>query len=120
MREHLDIGIAGEQCACTHLEEQGYIILEKNWRYGRDEVDIIASMDETIVFVEVKTRTSTYAGEPYMAVGAKKQRFMVRAADAFMKLLPTEQECRFDVIGIVMSQKNKSLEHVQDAFYPRI
>jgi putative endonuclease len=111
--------MAGEQYACTHLVEQGYEILEKNWRHGKDEVDIIATKDGLIIFVEVKTRSNDYAGEPHMAVGPKKQRFLIRAADAYMKSLDEEKEARFDVAGIIMNSKKTELTYVEDAFYAR-
>ena len=120
MSNHLDIGLAGEQYACTHLVREGYTILEKNWRYQRAEVDIICTKDSNLVFVEVKTRTSDHLGEPSAAVTRSKQKHIVRAADAYVKQYDGDPDIRFDIIGIIMNSKQKHLEHIEDAFYPTL
>ncbi len=120
MSNHLDIGLAGEQYACTHLLKEGYTIIEKNWRYKRAEVDIICTRNQHLIFVEVKTRTSEYMGEPSAAVTRAKQKHIVRAADAYVKEYEGDPEVRFDIIGIIMNSKEKTLEHIEDAFYPTL
>jgi len=120
LSNHLDIGLAGEQYACTHLLKDGYTIIEKNWRYKRAEIDIICTKGQHLIFVEVKTRTSGYMGEPSAAVTRAKQKHIVRAADAYVKEYEGDPEVRFDIIGIIMNNKEKTLEHIEDAFYPTL
>lgn len=118
MLEHEDIGIAGELYACTHLRSQGYIILEKNWRYKRYEIDIIAEKQGIVCFVEVKTRENRYAGDPALAVKRGKQKHIITAADAYVKEFNISAVLRFDIIAIIMNSKETYLEHIEDAFYP--
>lgn len=120
MSGHLEIGLAGEQYACTYLQKQGYTILEKNWRYQRAELDIICKKDRHLVFVEVKTRTSDYLGDPIEAVTRAKQKQLVKAADAYVKEYDGDPEIRFDIIGIIMNSKETRMEHLEDAFYPTL
>lgn len=120
LSHHLDIGLAGELYACTHLTQQGYTIIEKNWRYRRAEVDIICAKDNLLVFIEVKTRTSNYMGEPTAAVTRSKQKHIVRAADAYVKAYEGDPDIRFDIVGIIMNSNERSLEHIEDAFYPTL
>ena len=117
-----DLGDAGEDFAVTYLQSQGYNIINRNFRYSRfAEVDIIAEIDGTIIFVEVKTRHSNKYGRPSEAVSINKQRKIIEAA---MKFLQDnnyfDNSCRFDVIE-VFANKNKdfngwSLNHIKDAF----
>ncbi len=69
---HIRTGQRGEQAAVMYLYQQGYTILHKNYRYKRAEIDIIALKEMVMVFVEVKTRTSSIFGYPELAVGPKK------------------------------------------------
>ena len=82
MAEHNDTGMQGEALARRHLEEQGFAIMETNWRRGKYEVDIIAYKEGLIVFAEVKTRNSTDYGNPEEFVDRKKQKAYIRLADA--------------------------------------
>jgi putative endonuclease len=120
LSNHLDIGLAGEQYACTHLVREGYTILENNWRYKRAEVDVICTKGECLIFVEVKTRTSDFMGDPSAAVTRAKQKHIVRAADAYVKEYDGDPIVRFDIIGIIMNSKEQTLEHIEDAFYPTL
>lgn len=112
--------MAGEQYACTYLQKEGYTILEKNWRFRKAELDIICRKGGVLVIVEVKTRTSSHLGEPSDAVTRSKQKHIVRAADAYMKDYEDEVEVRFDIIGIILNQNQRHLDHIEDAFYPTL
>lgn len=118
MATHNDLGKNGENIAANYLLKSGYEILARNWRYNRDEIDIIAKSGEWLVIVEVKTRTSAWFGEPEMAVTPLKQRSMVRAAEGYIKELDYTGETRFDVIGILFDKEKVSLNHIRDAFLP--
>ncbi|NNC84371.1 MAG: YraN family protein [Flavobacteriales bacterium] len=116
----MHIGIQGELLASTFLEREGYTILEKNWRYQRAEVDIICRKEGVLVFVEVKSRTSDYLGDPIEAVGRNKQKHIIRAADAYVKQDVEFDEIRFDIVGVIINRKGQRVEHIQDAFYPTL
>lgn len=120
MAEHNDLGKKGEEIALKHLKKNQYAILECNWRYGKDEIDIIAKQNNELVIVEVKTRSSNYLVEPEFAVTKKKQRFLIRAANAYIDKKDEEIECRFDIISIIVYSNKTQLEHIEDAFYPTL
>ena len=114
-----DIGNKGEEIAKAFLEKKGYEILATNWRYSRAEIDIIAKDGDNLVFVEVKTRSSSYFGPPAAFVTPKKETFMSHAASAYMEEIDYEDEIRFDVIGILLLKgKAPQIEHYEDAFFP--
>ena len=85
--------------AAELLEKKGYKILHRNWRMGHLEMDIIAANKKDIVFAEVKTRTSTFCGQPEEAVDILKRKRMVAAANAYIKYYKEERNLRFDIIG---------------------
>lgn len=118
MAEHNDIGELGEGLARDYLKKKGYQILETNWQYRKDEIDIIAEDDEFLVIVEVKTRTTNYWGEPEVFVNRQKQRFMVRAANAYIEQTDNDKEVRFDIIAVLISRGKHKIHHIDDAFYP--
>lgn len=120
MAEHNLLGNQGEEIAAEFLTNAGYTLLERNWRYGKDEIDIICRKGPFIVFVEVKTRSTDYFGRPEEAVDKKKQRFMIRAADAFVNERNLSLEVRYDIISIIMNQQGSTVKQIEDAFYPTL
>ncbi len=114
-----ETGQAGENLAQTYLLKQGYRILETNWRFGHLEVDIIALDNQTIVFVEVKTRGSSAFGQPSLAVNLQKQRNIIRAANSYVTRYNYPYEVRFDIISIVKNNEGNTLEHLKDAYTPK-
>ena len=118
MAEHNDIGAEGEKLAALWLEEKGYSILEKNWRFGREEIDIIARKEEMLVVAEVKTRTGSFFGEPEEFVNVQKQRHLIKAANAYLEQNGLELEVQFDIIGVILTGKNHRINHIEDAFHP--
>ena len=115
-----DFGKLGEEIAVNYLIDKGYQILERNWRLGHKEIDIIALDGKTLVIVEVKTRKTNVFGDPDIAVGIEKQRMLVLAADAYVRYKNLDIDVRFDVISILLSDTDKQIEHIEDAFYPMI
>lgn len=111
-----DLGKLGEDLAVNYLIDKGYQILERNWRSGHKEIDIIALFDDILVVVEVKTRKSDFFGEPDIAVGASKQRMLIWAADAYVRYKKLHVEVRFDIISIVFTAGEPEIEHIEDAF----
>ena len=121
MAQHNETGKWGEELATTYLKQQGYDILERDWRFGHRDIDIIARSPDgrIVVFVEVKTRTSDVVTRPEDAIDLKKMRSIGLAANAYVKTFNIVDELRFDVISIVGEKKDAAqLEHIQDAFNP--
>lgn len=111
-----EIGNAGESLANAHLLKQGYQILERNWRFKKLEVDIIAAKDDLVVFVEVKTRKNCTFGEPHIFVSKQKQTFIIKAAQYYLEKNNIIKESRFDIISIVYQNQQFQLEHLEGAF----
>ncbi|MEX2590709.1 MAG: YraN family protein, partial [Chitinophagales bacterium] len=92
------LGKKGESIACAYLLKNNYQILEQNWRSSNQEIDIIAQKENTLVFVEVKTRSDTQFGNPELAVNTTKQAQIYKAAEAYIHKSETEyNDLRFDV-----------------------
>ena len=115
-----EIGDRGEEQAKAHLLENGYLLLETNWRHKKYELDIIAKINQTIVFIEVKTRKNNTFGEPELSVTKKKQQFLIAAAQQYVITNNIEEDFRFDIIAITNNSQNKSIQHLESAFYPSI
>ncbi len=118
MAEHNILGSQGEDYAAGFLQDQGYIILERNIRLYGIEVDIIAEKDDTLVFVEVKTRTNNLLPLDKLYSRRQRQR-IVRAADFYVRKKQLDKDVRFDVIFIQRTKQGFSLEHIENAFYPQ-
>lgn len=116
-----DFGRHCEFMARTYLEEQGYLILETNWRSGHKEIDIIAKEGDMLVIVEVKARKNedfTFAED---AVNEKKMRNLVRAAHNYILLKGLNCDTRFDIITIILDETGEyKMNHIKDAFIPEI
>jgi len=120
MAEHNDLGKEGEDLVAQFLADQGFRILDRNWRFGKDELDIVAETDTHLVFVEVKTRSNIIFGEPEEAVTRKKQRFLIRAANAYIEKNNCTKEARFDIISVILPSHPPHIHHIKDAFYPTL
>ncbi len=117
MAEHNETGKTGEELAVKHLEENGYEILETNWRFKNLEADIIAQKKKILVVVEVKTRRTNYFGEPEEFVDKKKQQNLIRAANAYIELKEIDLEIRFDIVSVLMKGEQILIRQIEDAFY---
>lgn len=111
------VGRRGEDIASAFLKKQGYKILFRNWRTLRwGEVDIVAIDKSDLVFVEVKTRTTLYSGEPLEAVNFYKLRTLKRAALFFKQQYPkTPDALRIDVVSVLLV-KSPSVEHFRSVY----
>ena len=118
MAEHNDTGIKGEELAATFLENNGYSILEKNWRFKNLEADIIATVGTLLVIAEVKTRKSNYFGEPETFVNKQKQKNLIKAAQEYIQRNQLDLEVRFDIISIILGDGQMKINHIERAFYP--
>jgi putative endonuclease len=118
MATHNILGQQGEKIARKFLEENGYEILDENWCYGKAEVDLIAYREKRIIFVEVKTRTSTGFGQPEEFVTESKQRLLQKAAEEYLYIMDFKGEIRFDIISILFQKNGEyTLNHIEDAFW---
>src|SRR5690606_28588716 len=112
------LGREGENLAVAHLRENGYEIVERNWRFGKLEIDIIARKGNVLSIVEVKTRSGDYFGEPEDGVTKAKERFLATAADHYIISRNLDVEVRYDIISIVIHNGRHELKMIEDAFYP--
>jgi putative endonuclease len=119
MATHNELGKRGEQIAQQYLQNKGYRILDRNWRFDRKEIDIIAMKDEQLVFVEVKTRSTGYFGKPAESVTDEKQKYLIDAAEEYILSNDYNYESRFDVISVVLKKGvEPEIEHFEWAFTP--
>ena len=116
MADHNELGKKGEQLAIDFLVKNGHTILEKNYRYLKAEVDIIAQKDDVLAAIEVKTRSTDYFGNPEEFVNQKKIKLLVAAIDNYVTDKDLDIEVRFDIIAIVNQNNNPKIEHIRDAF----
>ena len=112
-----ELGKKGEEMALRFLKKRGYRIIERNYACKMGEMDIIAREKDTLVFIEVKTRTSTTFGPPQLAVNPKKQLQMSKVALHFLKEKKLEDvKARFDVVAILLGVRGEEIELIRDAF----
>jgi len=116
MAQHNELGKKGEQLAIDYLIKKGYTIRDKNWRYQKAEVDIIAQKENILAVVEVKTRSTDYFGNPQDFVNPKKIKLLVTAINEYVISKNLDVEVRFDIIGIIKTKKETKIEHLEDAF----
>ena len=122
MKGRGEFGRRGEDEACMYLVSQGHTILERNWRCGHLEIDVITLAGDGIHFVEVKSRTAPVQGEPQEAVTASKQRHIAAAAGKYMsmkqKYLGRDLEVWFDVAAITYGGAQVEFRYFPAAYVP--
>lgn len=118
MAKHLELGKKGEDIAVKYLEERGFKILERNWRFHHKEVDIIAIENSFLVIVEVKTRSTADFGFPDEFVHDAKVDFLAEAAEQYVEVKDLDLEIRFDIVSITMKGDVPSIYHIREAFHP--
>lgn len=116
MSEHFELGKKGEQIAVDYLIKKGYKILERNWRFQKAEIDIIATKQKKIISIEVKTRSSKYFGNPQDFVSFKKIKLMVFAMNEYVLMKNLEEEVRFDIVAVIKNRTSYDIKHFKDAF----
>jgi putative endonuclease len=115
-----NLGQEGEEIAKKYLTDKGYKIVEQNWRFKKYEIDLIATINNQLIIIEVKLRSSIEFGEPEEFVSNKKQHFLIAATAEYLKLKNISLECRFDIISILRLNNTLRVKHLEDAFYPTI
>ncbi|WP_409515084.1 YraN family protein [Chryseobacterium sp.] len=117
MADHNELGKKAEDLAAEYLVKNGYTILFRNFRFKKNEIDIIAEKDNKIVVVEVKARSTDFFILPQEAVTKSKIKAIVLAANHFMEEFNKNQEVRFDIISVLPDSDGQlEIEHIQDAF----
>ncbi len=117
--EKKDTGFLGEERAAQVLLEKGYTILERNWFCKKQEIDIIATKDNSLVFVEVKTRSTRENGDPAECVTRKQRNGIIKAANYYLMEKNTEYaEIRFDIFSVFVYSGGMEIDHIEEAFYP--
>lgn len=115
-QESKEYGVTGEQMAARYLEDQGYVILDRNYRKGHKEVDIIALDQGELVVVEVKTRANEDYFTAEQAVDHRKRQNLIRVANDYVRSHRRTEPLRFDIIAIVGSGANAEIRHTKNAF----
>lgn len=116
-KNHLALGKKGEEMAASHLIAKGFIILERNWRFKRLEIDIIATKNQQLFFVEVKTRGSLQFGFPEENILKKKMKRVRIAATHYHYLHPSYKRIQFDVIAAFFSgEVCLNITHFEDVY----
>ena len=124
MASNQQIGQKGEDLAVEFLEEKGYRVMDRNYRFEREEVDVVAFQPDEdnqggeLVFIEVKTRSGLAYGHPEESVSEEKQQSITSVAQAWLYERQMEgAPCRFDVVSIVLNQgEDPTIEHYENAF----
>ena len=117
MASHNELGKLGEELAVSHLQQNGYGILETNWTFQKAEIDIIAQKGNMLAIVEVKTRSSIEFGLPQDFVKPKKIQLLVKAVNEYIVSNDLDVDVRFDIIAINKENNEFHIEHIEDAFY---
>ncbi len=112
-----EAGKEGEALAAQFLENKGYQVRDRNYRYQRAEIDLIVQKDQLLVFVEVKYRTSTTFGYPEDFVDAPQASRIIEAADHYLCQINWIGNIRFDIVAVMMQQAAPVIRHFEDAFY---
>lgn len=121
MAKQQKIGLLGETTACNYLQHIGYQVLERNWRFSKAEIDIIAMDAKVLVFVEVKAKSYTFFGAPEESISSYKENLIFDAANQYMLKINHDWEIRFDIISIVFDKAlQPTISHFKDAFFPSI
>jgi putative endonuclease len=118
MKSKQNAGVQGEQLALHFLLCLGYSLLERNYRFHRGEIDLIVQKENTLVIVEVKARKAGTMLSPQHAVTRRKQKHLIRTANAYLQLNQLDVDTRFDIISIIGFGENVHIEHLENAFYP--
>jgi putative endonuclease len=116
MNDKAVTGSQGEALAADFLVKKGYEIIVRNYRYKHSEIDLIMKHESFIVFVEVKTRTSSWFGEPEAFVDNQKVKKIFQGAEQYTYENKWEGNIRFDVVSVKMG-RNPEIVHFEDAFH---
>ena len=110
-----EFGKFAEEVAVQHYIKKGYTILERNWRLGKTEIDIIAQNADTLILIEVKARSGRDE-DALSAVTTDKRKRMIRAADSYLRKMQGRLDYRFDIVTVTGTIQNYEIDVYEDAF----
>src|SRR5262245_32158231 len=113
MSDRITRGKEAEDAAMQFLLEKGYEIIARNYRHKRSEIDLIARLNNWLVFVEVRMRTSSAFGYPEETIGSAKRKKVMEGAAHYLEQTGWEGNVRYDIIAILHNE----VKHFEDAFY---
>ena len=116
MAQHNETGKQGETEATRYLQEQGYEIMARNFRYSHAEIDLVAKKGKLLVFAEVKTRTNLSFGNPEEFVSFTKAKLVMKAAEHYIFTHNWLYDIRFDIIAVTIVGNELRIKHIEDAF----
>ncbi|HEV7782266.1 MAG TPA: YraN family protein [Chitinophagaceae bacterium] len=117
MALHNELGKQGEELGASWLEEKGYTILDRNWRYGQLEIDIIAAKGKFLYFIEIKTRNFSRYGHPEDSVTKKKFRKLKKAADEYLFRNPGHPWIQYHILSVTLfKEKEPEFFLIEDVF----
>jgi len=116
MAAHNELGKKGEEMAVHWFQQRGYAILHRNWRHSHSEVDIIASKNDTLHFIEVKARKTEKYGLPEESVGVKKMEMLMKAAEEFLFRFPEWKRIQYDILSISLHSSATDFLLIEDVF----
>ena len=117
MGKHNEFGVEGEKLAVDFLIKKGYVIKQKNYRYLKSEIDIIAQKGNILAIVEVRARSNDQIISIADTITPKKIKLLVMGADHYVITNKLDLEIRFDIITILKNSKILKIEHLESAFY---
>lgn len=117
---HIELGKRGEAIARRFLKDLELSVLDSNYRWKKQEIDLIACEGNELVIIEVKTRKSESYGAPENSITKSKQRNLIKAANAYIQERQLDLDVRFDVISIIHNSYETRIDHIQNAFYPML
>ena len=110
-------GVLGERIAERWLRRDGWVVVERRFRNGRRDIDLVVRREQTVAFVEVKARKGDDFGGPVAAVNWRKQRELARSAQVWIdRHGQAAEEYRFDVVGVLVNGGQVRVKHVPHAF----
>jgi putative endonuclease len=116
MTDKIKTGNLGEDLAADFLQKKGYEIVARNYRHKHAEIDLIVKQKNLLVFVEVKTRSSSSFGEPEAFVDARKASKIFEGAEQYVYEANWNENIRFDIVSVKMGA-NPEIVHFEDAFH---
>ncbi|MBR3064931.1 MAG: YraN family protein [Bacteroidales bacterium] len=115
-----ETGRRGEDLALAWLERRGFRLLDRNWRSGHKELDLVMESAARVHIVEVKTLTPPLQGQPYEKVDAVKQTCLIAAARHYIACRQIRKEVQFDVVSVILDGTRTEVQYIPEAFYPII
>jgi putative endonuclease len=117
---HIQLGIEGELLAKKYLIANNMVLCAANYRWKRQEIDLVFIDQSELVFVEVKTRTHEAYGAPEQAISITKQRHLISAANGYIQEKEIDLDARFDVVSVIYNTYETRINHIKNAFYPTL